>query len=119
MDNYSDFVGTNVRKLRDRMGMTQEELAELSGLSREEISRIENGRKKIISKSLRKIAEATRIDVRQLMAGLDPETRSSLGEGGEKYEGEDTGNATEELLRIIGRAQEILLNMARGSQAEK
>ncbi|MBQ9887954.1 MAG: helix-turn-helix transcriptional regulator [Bacteroidales bacterium] len=108
MDNYSDFVGTNVRKLRDRLGMTQEEFAEYSGVSREEISRIENGRKRIVSTSLYKIASATGIDVRQLMAGLEPD-RVIVGEGIEGYKSDGGGTPSrDEALWHIEKVREFI-----------
>ena len=120
MDSYSDFVGTNVRKLRDRLGMTQEEFADLSGVSREQISRIENGKEKIISKSLRKIAAATGINVRLLMAGLDSGGGISVGEYRGKYGGA-SGDAPsiDELVCMLDRAHETAMKIARRNEAAK
>lgn len=119
MDNYSDFVGTNVRKLRDRMGMTQEEFAEFSGVSREQISRIENGRKKIISTSLYKIADAAGISVRQLMAGLDLQARTSLSEDMEKYQSSECEATTpDEVIKLIDKVRDVLLKMSFATKIE-
>jgi transcriptional regulator with XRE-family HTH domain len=108
MDNYSDFVGTNVRKLRDRLGMTQEEFAEYSGVSREEISRIENGRKRIVSTSLYKIASATGINVRQLMAGLEP-NKPVFGDGDGEVMSDGGGTPSrDEALWHIEKVREFI-----------
>lgn len=119
MDNYSNFVGTNVRKLRDRLGMTQNDLAEASGISREQISRIENGKEKIISTALRKIAAATRVDVRQLMSGLDSYGGSILGEDKAEYGSGTSLEDTQEALWHLERLREIFIKSTSGEGAGK
>lgn len=120
MDKYSDFVGTNVRKLRDRLGLSQDQLAELSGVSREQISRIENGKKKIISTSLHKIADAAGINVRQLMAGLDNSEKIKIGEGLEKYGDKVDGQVShEDALKLLEEVYDVILRLARSKEAQK
>lgn len=55
--------GTNVRKLRTKMGVSQEKFAELCGLHRTYISDIECFRRSISLDNIQKIADALKIDV--------------------------------------------------------
>ena len=53
--------------LRFEKGMTQEDLANLTGISLRTIQRIEQGKVKPRSFSLKKIAEALKIDLKDLL----------------------------------------------------
>jgi len=60
-------VGFHVRRLREKVGMTQEELAAKSGVSRVTISNLETKEEySTTSKTLRKIAEALGVTIDQL-----------------------------------------------------
>ena len=50
--------GTNVRKYRDTLGVSQEKLAELSGLHRTYISDIERFQRSISLNNVQKLADA-------------------------------------------------------------
>lgn len=56
-----NIVGSNIRKFRSKVGITQEELALTSGLSQGYINQLENGRRNYTQKSLELIAHALSI----------------------------------------------------------
>ena len=58
--------GTNVRKFRKKMGVSQEKLAELCGLHRTYISDIECFRRSISLDNIQKIADALKIETHLL-----------------------------------------------------
>ena len=58
--------GTNVRKYRNTLKISQEQLAELSGLHRTYISDIECFRRSISLENIQKIADALNIETYQL-----------------------------------------------------
>lgn len=58
--------GTNVRKYRNELGLSQEKLAEKSGLHRTYVSDIERFRRSISLENIQKIANALEIDVYKL-----------------------------------------------------
>jgi transcriptional regulator with XRE-family HTH domain len=51
-------VGRNVRRIRERKGLTQEQLAELSGFSQQYISGLEQGRRNPTVVTLYELASA-------------------------------------------------------------
>ncbi|MDP9438611.1 MAG: helix-turn-helix domain-containing protein [Actinomycetota bacterium] len=59
-------IGQNVRGLRLRRALTQEELADAAGVSSAAITKIELGRRVPRPGTLRKIAAALRVPVEQL-----------------------------------------------------
>lgn len=61
MDIISVF-GTNLRKYRQKMGLSQENLAEKSGLHRTYISDIERFQRSIALENVQRIADALEID---------------------------------------------------------
>ena len=65
-------IGARIRDLRERQGLTQEDLAERTGLSRTHISHIETGRTKGSYPAFIAIANA-------LQVGLDDLSCDSLG----------------------------------------
>ena len=58
--------GTNVRKFRTEMGISQEKFAELCGLHRTYISDIECFRRSISLNNIQRIADALKIDTYRL-----------------------------------------------------
>lgn len=60
-------VGTKVRHYRERAGLTQTELGELIGKSLETIGRIERGSSAPSLELLEKLAEALKVDPRDLL----------------------------------------------------
>ena len=60
-------MGYSIRKLREAMKMTQEELADKSGVSRGTISALENGSmRNTTSKTLLKLAQALNTSVEHI-----------------------------------------------------
>jgi transcriptional regulator with XRE-family HTH domain len=60
-------VGEKVRRLREKAGLTQEQLAEIADLHYSYVGHIERGTKNPSLKSLTKIADALGVPVAQLM----------------------------------------------------
>lgn len=58
-----NIVGNNVRIIRERLGITQEELALRSGLTQGYINFLENGKRGYSERSLEKIANALGIQI--------------------------------------------------------
>lgn len=54
--------GTNLRKYRQQLGLSQEQLAEKSGLHRTYISAIERFQRSIALENIQRIADALEID---------------------------------------------------------
>lgn len=61
------FLGKNIRKLRERKNISQEEFGELVGVHRTYVGMVERGEKNITIFSLRKFAEALGVQVRDLI----------------------------------------------------
>ncbi len=60
-------VGFNIRRIREKRGLSQEKLAALANLHRAYIGQIERGEKNIGLKNLEKIAKALDVDIRVLV----------------------------------------------------
>ena len=56
-----NIVGENLRKIRRKMGLTQEEVALRSNLSQGYITQLENGKRRFTQKSLEQIAKALNV----------------------------------------------------------
>ncbi|MBE7548228.1 MAG: helix-turn-helix transcriptional regulator [Planctomycetia bacterium] len=63
-----NIVGSNVRMIRERLGITQEELALRSGLTQGYINFLENGKRGYSERSLEKIVNALGIQISGLFA---------------------------------------------------
>jgi transcriptional regulator with XRE-family HTH domain len=61
-----NIVGDNIRRLREKAGLTQEELALKSGLSQGYINQLESGKRRYTQKSLELIADALSIPIVEL-----------------------------------------------------
>ena len=59
--------GTNVRKYRKAQGLSQEKLAELAGVHRTYIGMIERAEKNITLSNIELIANALRVDIKELL----------------------------------------------------
>lgn len=59
--------GTNVRKYRNKKGISQEKLAELSGLHRTYISDVERFQRSIALENIQRIADALGVEAYQLL----------------------------------------------------
>lgn len=60
-------VGNNIRKLRIKRGLSQEELAFNAGMDRSYLSEIENGRKNLSLLMLEQIASALKVKPADLL----------------------------------------------------
>lgn len=60
-------IGKNVRELRERKGITQEELALEAGLNRAYIGYIERGERNPSTETLVKIAKALKVSAKDLL----------------------------------------------------
>lgn len=56
-------MANNVKKIREKRGMTQEQLSERAGVSRITISQLENGANDVRLGTLKRIAEALECSV--------------------------------------------------------
>jgi len=63
-------VADRIKKIRKAKGITQEELAELSGLNRTHLYRLESGRQSMTLRTLKLIADALEVRVRELVKDL-------------------------------------------------
>lgn len=61
-----NIVGDNIRRLRSKTGLTQEEIALKSGLSQGYINQLESGKRKFTQKSLELIADALSVPMVEL-----------------------------------------------------
>ena len=95
-------IAQRVRKARETHGLRQEDLAKMSGIARPNIVRIEQGRHVPTFATLKKIADALRLDMNRLTAEpkVAPEDRdefagmaeSGIAEWGKALEEEDGKN---------------------------
>jgi transcriptional regulator with XRE-family HTH domain len=61
------FLGKNIRRLRERQGISQEEFGKAVGVHRTYVGMVERGEKNITIFSLRKFAEALNVKVKDLI----------------------------------------------------
>ena len=66
-------IGKNIRALRERRGLTQEELAQALFVTRQTVSNYETGKSRPDIDMLVSIAQALETDVNQVLYGLPPE----------------------------------------------
>lgn len=64
-----NIVGNNIRKLRIKARLTQEELALKSGLSQGYINQLESGKRRFTQKSLDMIKDALSVSMEELFRG--------------------------------------------------
>jgi transcriptional regulator with XRE-family HTH domain len=62
-----ELVGKNIRKYRDRIGLSQEAFADASGLHRTYITQVEQGKRNISILNIFKIAKALGIEPNLLL----------------------------------------------------
>jgi len=63
-------AGARLRRMRESLGLSQEEVARRSGVPQESLSRIENGHRDPRLDTLRKLAAALGMDVPALLAAI-------------------------------------------------
>ena len=57
------FVGKRVKELRNKLGISQEELADLAGLDRTYVTSVECGRRNISIVNIEKLAKALKVSL--------------------------------------------------------
>ncbi len=62
-----ELLGQNIKKYRNKIGMSQEVLAGFVGISREYVLRIEKGQKSLSLKKLFQIADVLKVKISDLM----------------------------------------------------
>ena len=67
--NYEDHIGSNIREVRLKLGLSQQYLADLCGFSNTTLSNYENGKKKPGLDTLAKIAKALKVNIDRLYYG--------------------------------------------------
>ena len=60
-------VGRNLRRLRNKTGVSQDEFADLAGLHRTYIGAVERGERNITLDTLQRLATALKADVEELL----------------------------------------------------
>jgi len=80
-----NIVGNNIRRLRDKAGLTQEELALKSGLSQGYINQLESGKRRFTQKSLEVIADALSIPMVELFREEETQRVPEVAEKIERY----------------------------------
>jgi transcriptional regulator with XRE-family HTH domain len=63
-------VGNRIKAFRHAKGVTQDQLAELAGLNRAHLYRLENGKQSMTLRTLKIIADALGVRVRDLIGKL-------------------------------------------------
>ena len=71
MTENSKKIGQRIKKLREEIGMSQQDLAERFGVLRPTISQMENGERKVIAEELIKLSEILNTSVQYLMGLID------------------------------------------------
>lgn len=67
MKDINSRVGLNVRRQREKLGLSQEKLAELAGVHRTYIGQVERAEKNITLRNLEKIAIALKLKTKDLL----------------------------------------------------
>jgi transcriptional regulator with XRE-family HTH domain len=63
-------VADRIKKIRKAKGITQEQLAELAGLNRTHLYRLESGKQSMTLRTLKLVADALNVRVRELVKDL-------------------------------------------------
>jgi transcriptional regulator with XRE-family HTH domain len=71
MESLQKQVGTRVRKLREKTGLSQEALAAVCNLHRTYVGLIERGERNLTLTTIQQIAEGLGVPPSELLAGLD------------------------------------------------
>jgi transcriptional regulator with XRE-family HTH domain len=74
-------VGTNIRRLRKSLGLSQEGLAELSGLHWTCVGSVERGERNVSVDNICRLADALGADVRDLFEPLPAEVKRGRSGG--------------------------------------
>jgi len=60
-------IGQNIKRLREKAGLTQEDLARILGISRPAVTSIETGRRRVAADELVRLAKAIRVTADQIL----------------------------------------------------
>ncbi len=80
-----NIVGNNLRMMRGKMGITQEELALRCGLTQGYINFLENGKRGYSEKSLEKVARALGVQISELFEEKVDKAPTLVAEGPRPY----------------------------------
>lgn len=97
-DGLAELVGTNLRRIRTRRGLSLERLARISGVSRAMLGQIENGKSVPTIKILWKIAQSLGVTFASLIAAGGVERLVVLREGDAKLLASSDGKFTSRAL---------------------
>lgn len=78
-DPHLHLLGNNIRRLRKKLHLTQEEFAGRAGVNERHFQDIEGGKVKVEYPTLRKIRRALGCDWNTLMAGSDEDGEPAMG----------------------------------------
>ena len=67
METNYEKIGLKLRKAREYMGLTQEQVANILNLGRDAILRIEKGTRKIDAEELKKLSQLYKISMNEIM----------------------------------------------------
>ena len=70
MQDIQKVVGERIRLIRQRKGITQDQLADMAGLNRVHLYRLETGRQSMTIRTLKMIADSLGVRVRDLIGDL-------------------------------------------------
>ena len=70
LQDVQKVVGGRIKAIRSRKGVTQDQLAELAGLNRVHLYRIETGKQSMTLRTLKIIADALDVRMRDLIGSL-------------------------------------------------
>ena len=70
MQDVQERLGENIRALRKAKGYTQDAFADRAGLNRAHMGEIERGESNVTIQTLKLIADALRVRISDLVAGL-------------------------------------------------
>ncbi len=70
LQDVQKVVGRNIKAIRGKKGVTQDQLAELAGLNRVHLYRIETGQQSMTLRTLKIIADALDVKMRDLIGNL-------------------------------------------------
>src|SRR5437867_1792555 len=68
-------IGERVKKRRNELGWTQDQLAQKAGISKSFLSDLENGKRSIGADNLLVIARVLNLSLDYLMTGVEPEAK--------------------------------------------
>lgn len=80
-----NIVGENLRKIRESLKLTQEELALKTGLTQGYINFLESGKRGYTKKSLEKISKALYVPIYKLFYEEEKKTLTGVAEPSKKY----------------------------------